>query len=155
MSNKRLILFIAIGATLVLLSQTWMASNDTKSIQRAEIVFPNSERIYAELAVTQKQKRQGLSGRESMLVSEGMLFMYGTEEKPSYWMKDMHFPIDIIWLRNGEIIDIHKNLQPESPARTLYTPSEAIDQVLEVNSGLVEEFQLKEGELLDIRLKNE
>ena len=57
-----------------------------------------NNKIVAELAVTKEQMTQGLSGRDKLAEGKGMLFVYDGYYIPSFWMKDMKFPIDIIWI---------------------------------------------------------
>ena len=51
-----------------------------------------------DLAVTPEERQQGLSGREHMAGNEGMLFVFDEERQLSFWMKEMRFPLDIIWI---------------------------------------------------------
>ena len=51
-----------------------------------------------DLAVLPEERRQGLSGRESMAQHSGMLFVFEDEQPLHFWMKEMHFPLDIIWI---------------------------------------------------------
>jgi len=71
--------------------------------------------IKVDLALTEAQREQGLSGRQSLNENEGMLFVFDSPGNYPFWMKDMNFPIDIIWLsEDGSVIYIKKNALPES-----------------------------------------
>ena len=83
--------------------------------------------------------------------NEGLLFIHEQTETPSYWMKDMQFPIDFIWLKDNQIVDITENAPTEDPPTTYYTPKTPINQVLEVNAGYVAKQGLKIGQILDIQ----
>ena len=97
--------------------------------------------IELEIADTEESRTLGLSGREKLEEDTGLLFVF---EKPGYWgfwMKDMNFPIDIIWLdQNFRIISIKSNVIPESYPEIFY-PDALTSYVLEVNAGVV----VKEG----------
>ena len=88
----------------------------------------------------------GLSGRESLGKSEGLLFIF---EKPAiypFWMKEMRFPIDIIWIdENMRVADITHNAAPESFPKT-FSPNTPVRYVLEVHSNFVEESHIKLGD---------
>ena len=71
-------------------------------------------RVRAEVANTLPRRRQGLSGRPSLAPGEGMIFPYDPPEQPSFWMPDMHFDIDILWIRQGKIIDLHARVPTRS-----------------------------------------
>jgi uncharacterized membrane protein (UPF0127 family) len=91
--------------------------------------------VQAEVAATVEQKRVGLSHRPSLAEGRGLLFPYAAPERPLFWMKDMHFAIDIVWIREGRILAITEDLpHDEVPPATARPPSE-VDAVLEVPAG--------------------
>lgn len=96
-----------------------------------------SRTFIAEVANTEAKRTLGLSGRKSLQTNQGMLFVFDEPSQPGFWMKDMNFPIDIIWLdENKKIIGIEKNLQPSSYPQVFYPPQK-IKSVLEINSGIL------------------
>ena len=71
--------------------------------------------IQAELAQTPEQRSIGLMHRPKMGVNEGMLFVFPQNGKYSFWMKDMRFSIDILWLSaNGRIVYMAQNVSPDT-----------------------------------------
>ncbi len=96
--------------------------------------------LTVELAETQAQWSQGLSGRDSMSSDHGMLFIFNHESKWGFWMKDMKFPLDIIWFSSDrKVVYIKQNLLPCSPDNCpVFTPPVDALYVLEVNAGFVE-----------------
>ncbi len=107
--------------------------------------------IKVDIADTIGKQRQGLSGRPSMPQDQGMYFPMGTPARYSFWMKDMHFPLDIIWIRMGKIVDINQNvpypLEGETPVTV--QPKELADSVLEVNAGFTEKQGVKIGDSIE------
>lgn len=99
------------------------------------------------LAVTREQRAKGLSGREYLADDEGLLFVFQNPGRHGFWMKDMNFAIDIIWVdEEKKVVDIRENANPESyPAETFY-PSYPALYVLEINAGLVEKYGIKVGD---------
>ncbi len=88
-----------------------------------------------EVARTISQKVQGLSGRKTLGEDEGMLFWYSRPGFPSFWMKDMHFPIDVIWLDGDwRVVDVTADMVPASFPRT-FSPAAPAQYVLETNAG--------------------
>ncbi len=85
-------------------------------------------------------RAQGLSGRQGLPRGRGMLFVFDRAERHAFWMKDMHFDIDIIWITGGEIVDlVHARApSPGAPPPT-YTPDSAAEYVLEVVAGTAAE----------------
>jgi len=100
-----------------------------------------------ELAVTSAEKERGLGYRNDLDPVHGMLFPYDHSEKYSFWMKGMRFPIDILWIRDGKIVDISKNV-PVATTSTLpiYSPREPANQVLELTAGTSDRNGIKIGD---------
>jgi uncharacterized membrane protein (UPF0127 family) len=83
---------------------------------------------------TPEEQMRGLSGRQSLEENAGMLFVYEIPSVPGFWMKEMNFPIDIIWIdENKKIVGITENLAPETFPQVFY-PRSSVQYVLEVNS---------------------
>jgi hypothetical protein len=93
------------------------------------------------------RRAQGLSGRGSMAEDEAMLFDFPITMKYSFHTKDMKFPLDIIWIRNGRIVDISEDVPVRCPK---VKPRSAVDMVLEVNAGLVRRFGIKTGDRVEV-----
>ena len=90
--------------------------------------------INAEIADTQAKRELGLSGRLALPADHGMLFVFDQPGRHGFWMKDMNFPIDIIWLdENKQIIGTTKNLQSASSPQIFYPPQE-IRYALEIKA---------------------
>lgn len=104
------------------------------------------------VAANAVSRMRGLSGRPSLGENEGLLFIFPTSGNYGFWMKEMNFPIDIVWINGGKVIGFSENLRPE-PNKTVFTlpiyypPGEA-DEVLEINAGAVSKYGIKEGDLV-------
>ncbi len=108
--------------------------------------------IQAEVAETAEERTQGLSGRTSLAEDGGMLFVHQQDGQPTLWMKDMHFPLDFIWISvDRRVADLTENVpipEPGIPDSELprYQPDEPVRYVLEVNAGLVQEAGIQVGD---------
>ncbi len=92
--------------------------------------------IVAEQVVRRADQERGLGGRDRLDWDRGMLFVYDRPLFPGFWMKDMRFDIDIVWIRDGRIVGIHHRVPHEvEPPLPTYRPPEAVDRVLEVPAG--------------------
>lgn len=104
-----------------------------------------------EVADDAAERAQGLSDRESLAENAGMWFAYVDAHQPSFWMRNMRFPIDIIWVdANFTIVDItHEAPAPPedaSPSQLpMYTPNSPIQYVLEINAGLARDLNIEPG----------
>jgi hypothetical protein len=104
------------------------------------------QEVKVELALTPEIRTAGLSGRDGLKENEGMLFVFSKPGKFSFWMKEMNFPIDIIWLGEDlKVVYIKKDARPES-----YPESYGLDvnakYVLEVNADFSEKNNLQVGD---------
>ena len=97
------------------------------------------------------EQERGLSGRLRLPPDNGMLFIYSQPAKYGFWMKDMKFALDLIWIKNNQIISINEKITPETYPAFFYAP-EAVDMVLEINAGDVEKFNIKAGDYVKIKL---
>ena len=107
------------------------------------------------VAKTPKDREIGLSKYNNIPQNFGMIFLFDKPDFYSFWIKDMKFPIDIIFIRNGRIVTIHKNVKPPTNSNEnppIYRSSEPADIVLEINAGLSEKYNFKEGDVM--RLDN-
>ena len=113
------------------------------------IVKIGDTNITALLAKTPEEQSKGLAIKDSLKENEGMLFVFDTAKPYSFWMKDMKFPIDIIWLDpNKKIVHIEHNLDPCAfllPCPS-YTPNSDSMYVLEVVSNFTNKHNIKIGD---------
>lgn len=112
----------------------------------------NGHVFVAKLAVTENEKRKGLGGQQSLAESHGMLFLMGEPAYHGFWMKDMKFPLDFIWINDKTVVDVTQNvpnpvgdsepvsLKPHSPA----------DKILEINAGEIIKYHIAIGNVIKI-----
>jgi uncharacterized protein len=105
--------------------------------------------VDAEIADTPARKQRGLSGRPSLGESEGMLFPYDEPALPGFWMPDMHFDIDIVWIRAGRIVDVTADVSKDDP-RAIHRPREPADLVLELPAGTAERRGFRIGDAVQV-----
>lgn len=117
--------------------------------QKSVVLTINKRKLTAAVANSFSQKEVGLSKIKSLSFDSGMVFPMGKKEYYRFWMKEMLFPIDIIWIDGNRIVDITQNVQPENkPPLTIYTPKKPVNYVLEVNSGYTKRYNIKIGDLV-------
>lgn len=104
--------------------------------------------ITVDVAVTDAQKQRGLGGRSSMAENSGMLFPYDHTEQFEYWMRDMLFPLDFVWINGKTVVDLSPNIpapkQGEMPR--IVKPKTAVDKVLELHAGSIERIGIATGD---------
>ncbi len=118
------------------------------------VFLPGGRAITAELAVSPEQRQTGLMFRDKINPDQGMLFLFEREGRHSFWMKNMQFAIDILWLdRDKRIVHIEKSVPPcESENCPSYAPETPALYVLELAAGCAELYDLKLYQRIDFIL---
>jgi len=100
-----------------------------------------------ELALSPAQQERGLMWRRNMEENKGMLFVFPNMQPRSFWMKNTLIPLDILYVGlDGRILKIYHSAQPKD-----LTPMPSVlpaKAVLEINGGLSEALEIKEGDQL-------
>lgn len=110
----------------------------------------NNQTLTVEVAETLAQMTKGLSGRRSLAENQGMLFVYPDYQIRYFHMKEMNFPLDIIWLKDNQIVGIEEKVPVLTNGDiTKVESKEIINQVLEVNSGWVKENGIEVGDRVE------
>ncbi len=145
-------IFLLSFATLILIS-----AGCNNSPTKAPTATIGNDTITLEVVNDAESKRKGLSNRDGIDSDNGMLFDFREEinRKPNFWMKDMRFAIDIIWIKDNKIIHINEDVPPPKSITDqlpTYGPPSEIDFVLEVQSGLSKGSEWKIGDEIKLRL---
>ncbi len=123
-----------------LFSDEPVATNDIRAISIGDATYDLL------IADTLSLRQQGLSGRPSLGESEGMLFVFDNSAVQHFWMKDMLFSIDIIWINeNRKIVGFVENASPESYPES-FSSEVPVQYVLEVNVGEVQKNGITVGD---------
>jgi len=105
-----------------------------------------SQVITVAIADNENKQEVGLGGLDSMPEDSGMLFSFSNSDYRDFWMKDMKFQLDIIWLdENAVITHISKNLSPDTYPKIFSSPKPSL-YVLEVNAGFTDKYGIKIGD---------
>ena len=105
-------------------------------------------KLQVAVADTDALRGQGLSGTTSLAPTEAMLFVFDTPQRPRFWMKDMDFAIDILWIgQTDRVLDITENADPKDFPQT-YAPNTDVMYVLEVPAGFVKANGIHVGSVL-------
>lgn len=89
------------------------------------------------VADTNEERSRGLSGKISLPQEEGMLFRFPRAGRYGFWMKDVLFPIDLLWVARGKVVGIEHRVPTVRPGAEprLWYPPVPVTAVLEVNAG--------------------
>ncbi len=135
MTTIRKITIITIILIILSIFLTLFLLKEVNTTKYSEVCFLLKDRrcINAEVVDTPEKRQLGLMYREGLKEDEGMLFVFPKEDYYAFWVKNMKFPIDIIWIDgNYKIVHIERNVQPCDKLCKSYSPQEKAEYVLEV-----------------------
>lgn len=141
------VLLIAFGMSFIFFAGYFQESQDVLKDSKLEKmkIYIGNKRLTAYVARSKVTRQKGLSGMEGLADNEGMLFIFDTPSMYSFWMKDMKFPIDILWIDQlGRVVFIKSNTLPSSYPES-FTSSLPAKYVLETKAGFSDENSLKIG----------
>ena len=133
------------------------ADQQTDQQDGAAIVRIGSASYSVDLAVLPEERQQGLSGREFMAQGEGMLFVFENEQPLHFWMKEMRFPLDMLWIdAQCRLVGVSADVPTPPPnggdgeIPRAQSPSPA-RFVLELNAGEAARQGMAEGDLVEFQ----
>ncbi len=134
-----LLVMFKTGGNLLSFLPSFGASHGTAEI--------NGTKINLIIVKKDSDKQKGLSGRKSLSEKDGMLFVFDRPGKYGFWMKDMLFPIDIIYIDNDKVVYVVKDapIGGQTKPLTIYRPSEPANYVLELNAGQSDKLKIQKG----------
>lgn len=142
---------ISVAALLLVVVMVMRQEDSVSPSDRGRSHIPLSvgtTSVFAEVADTSEKRKNGLSGRASLKREEGMLFMFDSADYYGFWMRDMLFSIDVIWIGDDKrIVDITEYASPDSYPR-LFKPKAPARYVLEVPAGAARTSGWSEGLLV-------
>lgn len=142
-------LMVVAGIALVLFSASvFPLKNKIGEREKMQVLYVNEHPIFIQVVTGGEEQERGLGGLDSLPTDQGMLFSFKESDLYAFWMKDMRFPIDIIWVgANLVVVDIAKDVPPGSyPA--IFRPRAPALSVLELNAGSAERYGVNIGDRL-------
>ena len=112
------------------------------------VMVVGGERFTVELAKTAQEQARGLMHRRTLDARAGMLFVYPTDRRLSFWMKNTRVPLSIAFLsRDGRIVQIEDmeplSLEPVGSVRS-------VRYALEVPQGTFRRLGLDVGDMIGL-----
>lgn len=139
------IIKVAVFGVLFMTIAFFMLDYHSSQKEIKEIII-RGHTIHAEVSRTAETNTLGLSGREEICRSCGMLFLFPEKSRHSFWMKGMQFNLDIIWISDNRIVGIEKRVFHDDKKLSVLRPEVEVDRVLEVRAGLSDEWGIAMGD---------
>ena len=153
--NLRKTIFISINVSLCIFQLFTFDQSLAEEIVYSHAIVKTStgEEIPVEVADTLKKRSLGLGKRTSLKKGWGMLFVFEKRVQHRFWMKDMQFPLDIIWLYNHRIVHITRNAKPANSRDEpeVMTSPVSVNFVLEIAAGRAAKLRLKTGQRMKFK----
>ena len=147
------LLFVAAGCTT---APAVPEKNLTENSGLKKITVAEHE-LFVEVRDTDAERAEGLSYRTSLPAGQGMLFDFTNTalKRPAFWMKGMQFNIDIIWIKNNQVVGIEKNIPAPSAQNAdkdlmHYLPPSDVEYALEVNAQWCDDNNITIGDRVSI-----
>ncbi len=142
---KKILSHVFFLILIFIINQNKLNSHESK------FILKNKIQIDLEISNTFEKREIGLMHRKFLDKFKGMIFIYDKVEIVNIWMYNTYIPLDIIFLKDKNIINIIKNASPclQLPCE-LYSSKEPIDTVIEINAGMSDQLKLKNGDNLEI-----
>jgi|GEM_PF-1042445 len=116
------------------------------------VVKINEAEFTVALAQSDERREMGLSYLDSMPADKGMAFIFKDPDTYPFWMKDMKFDLDLIWVRNGKVVEVTPYLSSKIMDQLKITkPYTAVDTVIELNAGQIEAHRIGVGDSVNMR----
>ena len=153
--NLRKTIFISVNVSICIIQLFKFNHSFADDIVYSHAIVKTSTgaEIHVEVADTQKKRSLGLGNRSSLKKGWGMLFVFEKLKPHRFWMKDMQFPLDIIWLDNHRIVHINHNAKPASSGDEpdVMTSPVPVNFVLEIAAGRAAKLMLKKGQQMKFK----
>jgi len=122
-----------------------------KRVYSSAIIELGGERFEVRIADNREKRAKGLGGSDPLEKNEGMLFVFESSGNYQFWMKGLTYPLDIIWVAGGKIVDIAPRVAPIAENENVesyrkYAPRLPADRVIEVAAGTVDRLGIKIGD---------
>lgn len=135
--HKDALSWVLIGFTLLLVAAA--AFYVVSPQLQPHVTVKAGDGVYkASIAKTAAERTKGLSNTASLRQDQALLMVYEADGKWPIWMKDMSYPIDIVWIDSAKkVVHIVKNAPPDSYPDEQFSPKKDARYVLELPAGSV------------------
>ena len=144
MDSRKTIAILLLLAAWGLVSDLAQAGESWKYGNPLTTVSLGRTQVLAEVVSTPEKTYLGLGQRPGLPEGRGMLFAMPCRQVQVFCMRDMQFALDFIWLRDGKVMGLAKNISPEFQGE-IVSPA-PVDHVLEVPAGFCDRHGIKVGD---------
>lgn len=137
---------------ILLVSVIWSWPDRSSFIGDHQLILPNGRLAKIKILTTQESKYLGFSNQARPCSDCGLLFVWPDLFRPTMVMREMRFPLDFIWLKDKQIVQLLTGVPPDSgPNFIEYQSEQPVNAVLEMPAGFIRRHNLQIGQSLDWR----
>ena len=104
--------------------------------------------LQAQIADDEQERTKGLSDRNSLADGQAFILSFQKKTPGGIWMKDMRFPIDVLWVTaDGKVVGLVRNISPSSYPNVYYS-SIPVNSVVELPAGYIDTHKIRIGSML-------
>ena len=151
MSKEKIIGFGLLFLGIVLIVTVYFSFDSKMSKQQVVI---NGHELEVYIAQTSTEQRSGLANINlDDFDVDGMLFIFEDCQERGFWMNEMNFDLDIIWIRDNEILKIERGIPfpNDGEVRYMYSEPFEVDMVLELPLGILDEYSMEVGQSVNFK----
>lgn len=140
-------------------AQSTKQNSDYKNLQKVAdrqllLMTIGDKKLNVEVVNNEASRSLGLSGRNE-IGADGMLFVFPQKSYQQFWMKDMKFNLDFIWIADGKVVEIMRDVPRPEAGQSLealprFIPRQPVEMMLEVVAGDAERWGVVEGDLIGV-----
>ncbi len=147
---KKISIFLLAMICLYTISACEVSNDKSKKLPSGTVTI-NNHVFAVEVAENDVTRAQGLSGRATLGEGKGMYFVFPTATVQSFWMKEMHFPLDMIWINDNQVVGVTADIPPPAAGTKLqdlkhYTSTQPANAVLELDVGSAAASHIQAGD---------
>lgn len=145
------IIIILIGLATTAVSCTQSSADSVLERTRGMVKIGEHE-FKVEISDDFSERALGLSGHEVLRDDEGMIFVFPITMKQQFWMKDMLYPLDFVWIHDEKVVSINENIpHPSANNGEIARVSSGVrvNKVLEINAGVIDQLGIQVGDTVE------
>lgn len=116
-----------------------------------DTIFIDTHEVFVDVMRTNSEHARGLSGRKKLCKNCGMLFIFDVPQERTFWMKDMLFDIDIVWIRDDRIVHISQGIDHSGGIDTIVQSHKPVDMVVELPAGYISKHHIDIGQTISYK----
>ena len=143
----------AMFAAVMLVAAPGYAGGE-EAVRYGQVILPGGQALHVEVAESPIRRQLGYMFREQVGPEDGMIFLFEEAAFHSFWMKNVRFSLDILWMAgDGTVVDASLETPPcrEDPCPS-YLPMARALYVLELAGGRAEKLGIRPGQTLQVLL---